>query len=74
MFYIPNLTISPHPLHYCSVGQAPLRTSLLQAEYEDLQSAMGTVQDLIERQSIPVFNNIKVALNCTTKVLKENFF
>ena len=33
---------------------------------------METVQDLIERQSIPVFNNIKVALNCTTKVLKEN--
>merc|ERR1719229_863241 len=45
---------------------------LTKAEYEDLQSAMGTVQDLIERQSIPVFNNIKVALNCTTKVLKEN--
>ena len=45
---------------------------LLQAEYEDLQNAMETVQDLIERQSIPVFNNIKVALDCTTKVLKEN--
>ena len=51
----------------------PLRTSYFQAEYEDLQSAMETVQDLIERQSIPVFNNIRVALNCTTKVLKENF-
>ena len=49
-----------------------MSTFLFQAEYEDLQSAMGTVQDLIERQSIPVFNNIKVALNCTTKVLKEN--
>jgi len=46
---------------------------LTKAEYEDLQSAMETVQDLIERQSIPVFNNIRVALNCTTKVLKENF-
>merc|ERR1719515_690310 len=45
---------------------------LTKAEYEDLQAAMETVQDLIERQSIPVFNNIKVALNCTTKVLKEN--
>ena len=33
---------------------------------------MGMVQDLIERQGIPVFNNINVALNCTTKVLKEN--
>jgi len=45
---------------------------LTKAEYEDLQNAMETVQDLIERQSIPVFNNIKVALDCTTKVLKEN--
>merc|ERR1719449_510880 len=45
---------------------------MTKAEYEDLQAAMETVQDLIERQSIPVFNNIKVALNCTTKVLKEN--
>lgn len=33
---------------------------------------METVQDLIERQGIPVFNNIRVALTCTTKVLKEN--
>merc|ERR1712126_116306 len=45
---------------------------LTKAEYEDLQTAMETVQDLIERQGIPVFNNIKVALDCTTKVLKEN--
>jgi len=46
--------------------------SIFQTEYEDLQNAMETVQDLIERQGIPVFNNIKVALDCTTKVLKEN--
>lgn len=45
---------------------------LTKAEYDDLQAAMGTVQDLIERQGIPVFNNIRVALSCTTKVLKEN--
>jgi len=45
---------------------------LSKAEFEDLQGGMETVQDLIERQSIPVFTNIKVALNCTTKVLKEN--
>merc|ERR1711994_6685 len=45
---------------------------LTKAEYEDLQNAMETVQDLIERQGIPVFNNIKVALDCTAKVLKEN--
>lgn len=42
------------------------------AEHEDLQTAVETVQDLIERQGIPVFQNIGVALACTTKVLKEN--
>jgi hypothetical protein len=26
----------------------------------------------VYRQGIPVFTNIEVALNCTTKVLKEN--
>ena len=57
---------------YSPLGFYLLMLCLLQAEYEDLSAAMETVQDLIERQSIPVFNNIKVALNCTTKVLKEN--
>jgi len=45
---------------------------LSKTEYDDLQGAMETVQDLIERQGIPVFNNIHVALHCTTKVLQEN--
>merc|ERR1712080_478107 len=34
---------------------------MTQAEYEDLQAAMETVQDLIERQGIPVFNNVRLA-------------
>jgi len=46
--------------------------SLTKNEYEDLQGAMTMVQDLIERQGIPVFHNLRVALDCTTKVLKEN--
>jgi len=45
---------------------------LSKTEYDDLQGAMETVQDLIERQGIPVFNKINVALHCTTKVLQEN--
>lgn len=45
---------------------------MFQTEYDDLQGAMETVQDLIERQGIPVFNKINVALHCTTKVLQEN--
>ena len=46
--------------------------NLLQAEYEDLQNGVETVQDLIERQGTPVFASLEVALACTSKVLKEN--
>jgi len=46
--------------------------SLSKHEYEDLRAAMEMVHDLIERQGIPVFNNINVALDCTAKVIKEN--
>jgi len=60
------LTPYPGPEHTINGEQ------LTKAEYEDLQTAMETVQDLIERQGIPVFTNLKVALACTTKVLKEN--
>ena len=49
-----------------------MEIKMFQTEYDDLQGAMETVQDLIERQGIPVFNNIHVALHCTTKVLQEN--
>jgi len=41
-------------------------------EYDDLQNGIETVQDLIERQGIPVFASLEVALQCTSKVLKEN--
>lgn len=30
------------------------------------------LQRLVERQGIPVFDNIKVALSCTARVLREN--
>ena len=40
-------------------------------EHEDLQTAVDTVQDLIERQGTPVFGDINVALACTSKVLKR---
>jgi hypothetical protein len=30
------------------------------------------LQIFVYRQGFPVFTNIEVALNCTTKVLKEN--
>jgi len=46
--------------------------SLTKNEYEDLRAAMEMVHDLVERQGIPVFSNINVALDCTTRVIKEN--
>lgn len=43
-----------------------------QEEYEDLKNGQEVLQDLVERQGIPVFDNITVALQCTQKVLREN--
>lgn len=37
-------------------------------EYADLVSGQTILQDLVERQGIPVFNSIPIALNCTAKV------
>lgn len=34
----------------------------------ELSSGQLMLQDLVERQGIPVFNNIPVAINCTAKV------
>uniref|UniRef100_A0A1B6BZG1 EF-hand domain-containing protein n=2 Tax=Clastoptera arizonana TaxID=38151 RepID=A0A1B6BZG1_9HEMI len=40
-------------------------------EYEELNGGILMLQDLVERQGIPVFNNIPIAINCTAKVLRE---
>ena len=37
-------------------------------EWQDLQGGMTVVNDLVERQGIPVFELIDVALECATKV------
>jgi len=57
---------------YPGPGHTISDESISKAEYEDLQNGMDTVHDLIERQGIPVFTNLEVALSCTSKVLKEN--
>lgn len=57
---------------YPGAGHNIAGESITKAEYEDLQNGMETVQDLIERQGIPVFSRLEVALSCTSKVLKEN--
>lgn len=40
-------------------------------EYMELSCGQLMLQDLVERQGIPVFNNIPVAINCTAKILRE---
>lgn len=40
-------------------------------EWQDLQGGMTVVNDLVERQGIPVFDSIDVALECATKVIKQ---
>jgi hypothetical protein len=37
-----------------------------------LTAGLITLHDLIERQGIPVFDSLDVALSCTTKLIKEN--
>ena len=42
------------------------------SEFEDLTAGLITLHDLIERQGIPVFDSLDVALKCTTKLIREN--
>jgi hypothetical protein len=37
-------------------------------EYEDLTTGQMVLQDLVEREGIPVFESVPIALNCTAKV------
>jgi hypothetical protein len=41
---------------------------IIHREFDDLSAGQMVLQDLVERQGIPVFDNIPVALNCTAKV------
>ncbi|KAK2585414.1 hypothetical protein KPH14_010083 [Odynerus spinipes] len=40
-------------------------------EYYDLMNGLLVLQYFMERQRIPIFENVSVALNCTSKVLRE---
>ena len=40
-------------------------------EYEDLVRSYAYLTDLVERQGIPVFDEIDIALTCTNKAIKE---
>ncbi|XP_065346846.1 uncharacterized protein raw isoform X3 [Cloeon dipterum] len=57
---------------YKGPGQEICGEFLSQKEYDDLAAGQTVLQDLVERQGIPVFDSIPVALNCTAKILREN--
>ena len=57
---------------YTQQKQAICGEVISHEEYEDLKNGQEVLQDLVERQGIPVFDNITVALQCTEKVLREN--
>jgi hypothetical protein len=44
---------------------------LSKTEWLDLQGGLTVVNDLVERQGMPVFDTIDVALECATKVIKQ---
>jgi hypothetical protein len=41
-------------------------------EYQDLTTGQMVLQDLVEREGIPVFESVPIALNCTAKVSRED--
>ncbi|GFG38849.1 hypothetical protein Cfor_02156, partial [Coptotermes formosanus] len=57
---------------YQGPGQKIWGEDITEEEYEDLTTGQMMLQDLVERQGIPVFESVPVALNCTAKVLREN--
>lgn len=57
---------------YQGPGQKIWGEEITEEEYEDLTTGQMMLQDLVERQGIPVFESVPIALNCTAKVLREN--
>jgi len=64
----------------CCLGQYPKpplsnhtinSEAISMTEWQDLTGGMIVVNDLVERQGIPVFDSIDVALECATKVIKQ---
>ncbi|XP_015591969.1 uncharacterized protein LOC107266214 isoform X2 [Cephus cinctus] len=52
-------------------GQTILGETVSTQEYYDLMNGLLVLQYLVERQRIPIFENVSVALNCTSKILRE---
>ncbi|XP_053981913.1 uncharacterized protein LOC128894241 isoform X3 [Hylaeus anthracinus] len=52
-------------------GQTILGETVSTQEYQDLMNGLLVLEYLMERQRIPIFESVSVALNCTPKVLRE---
>ncbi|KAG7212201.1 hypothetical protein KM043_012541 [Ampulex compressa] len=52
-------------------GQTILGETVSMQEYHDLMNGLLVLQYLMERQKIPIFESVAVALNCTSKLLRE---
>lgn len=52
-------------------GQTLCGEIISQQEYEELDTSLEILKDLVERQGIPVFTDIPLAIDCTAKVLKD---
>lgn len=53
-------------------GQTILGETVSTQEYYDLMNGLLVLQYLMERQRIPIFESVSVALHCTSKMLREN--
>ncbi|KAL0124732.1 hypothetical protein PUN28_006530 [Cardiocondyla obscurior] len=52
-------------------GQTILGETVSVQEYYDLMNGLLVLQYLMERQRIPIFESVSVALHCTSKMLRE---
>ncbi|XP_060829874.1 uncharacterized protein LOC132914628 isoform X8 [Bombus pascuorum] len=52
-------------------GQTILGETVSLQEYCDLMNGLLVLQYLMEKQRIPIFESVSVALNCTSKMLRE---
>ena len=64
------LILVVHP--YQGAGQLIQGEPITELEYEDLANGQLVLQDMVERLGIPVFSNVRPALDCTAKVWREN--
>ena len=64
-----HLLLVLHP--YSGPGALIADEPISQAEYQDLNQAQSYLNDLVERQNFPVFDQIPVALNCLAATLRQ---